>query len=167
MVPTPKGWWAAANADGVEGKVPSNFLKLLAAPADAAEAPTEAAAAAPTPSPRRASVAAPTGSAPRRSASGSSAGAGGSRKAQALGWCRELCAGTQVQVDNFGSSFADGLAFVAIMAGLLPDKVQLAGCEDNTRRENYTLAFWIALEVCLPPLPLPFRLLSPPSLRRW
>ena len=46
----------------------------------------------------------------------------------------------------------DGRAFCAIMAGLMPDKVDLTACEGNDRRENYTLAFWVALEAGQEPL---------------
>jgi nesprin-1 len=69
-----------------------------------------------------------------------------------LKWCRTLVEGSGVEINNFGSSFGSGLAFVGIMAGLMPDKVELAACHENSRRDNYTLAFWIGLEAGQEPL---------------
>lgn len=130
-VQTSKGWWVAANEAGEEGKVPSNFLKPYVAPAASEPAPPKARP---------------------RSSIGSIAKSGGSRKEKALAWCRELVVGTDIAIDNFGSSWADGLAFCGIMAGLMPDKIDLTACAGNDRRENYTLAFWVALEAGQEPL---------------
>lgn len=69
---------------------------------------------------------------------------GGDRKQQALEWVQALCEPVGFQVTDFSRSFANGLAFCAIMHGLFPAEVPYPTLTPADRRRNFTLAFEVA-----------------------
>ena len=46
-----------------------------------------------------------------------------------------------VQIDNFSSSWNDGLAFCALIHNFYPDAFDFAQLDAKNRRYNFTLAF--------------------------
>ncbi|CAH8557316.1 unnamed protein product [Dicrocoelium dendriticum] len=73
---------------------------------------------------------------------------GGSRTGQAsakeaiLNWCKVVTKGYEgVDIKNFGSSWADGLAFCALIHHFYPDAFDFATLKPENRKANFQLAF--------------------------
>lgn len=49
-----------------------------------------------------------------------------------------------VDIENFSESWADGLAFAALMHSFLPEDIPFDELSKETRRKNFELAFGIA-----------------------
>lgn len=49
-----------------------------------------------------------------------------------------------VKLENFSTSWADGLAFCALLHHFLPDAFDYSKLSPETRRHNFTLAFKLA-----------------------
>ncbi|CAF1016284.1 unnamed protein product [Adineta ricciae] len=68
-------------------------------------------------------------------------------KEKILRWCQDL---TQfykgVNIRNFSSSWSDGLAFCAIIHRYFPDEFNFEILNSDDRRQNFDLAFTVALE---------------------
>ncbi|CAF1629503.1 unnamed protein product [Adineta ricciae] len=68
-------------------------------------------------------------------------------KEKILHWCQDL---TQfykgVNIRNFSSSWSDGLAFCAIIHRYFPDEFNFEILNSDDRRQNFDLAFTVALE---------------------
>lgn len=61
--------------------------------------------------------------------------------------------GTGVEIENFRKSFSSGLAFVAIMHGVLgSDRVNMVSFSHSSRQKNFEFAFRVADEAGQPPL---------------
>ncbi len=56
-----------------------------------------------------------------------------------LNFCLKFSKG--VKITNFSSSFADGLAFCAIMHNNMPDAFDFNNLSSSDRRRNFELAF--------------------------
>lgn len=52
-----------------------------------------------------------------------------------------MAAGTGVEIKGFGKSFGSGMAFCAVMHGLIPELVPIAELSPENRKENFELAF--------------------------
>ena len=55
-----------------------------------------------------------------------------------------MCFTQNVEVKDFSSSFADGLALCAILHSFLPDEVPYDDLSPGNRRENFTVAMQVA-----------------------
>jgi len=63
-------------------------------------------------------------------------------KQMLLEWCKSQCAGYEnVNVTNFSSSWADGLAFCALVHHNFPNAFDFSKLNPKNRRGNFTLAF--------------------------
>ncbi|CAM9274649.1 unnamed protein product, partial [Lampetra planeri] len=70
---------------------------------------------------------------------------GGSVKSLLLEWCRARTRGYEgVDIQNFSSSWADGLAFCALVHNFYPEAFDYSTLSASTRRLNFTKAFTIA-----------------------
>ncbi|XP_047504217.1 uncharacterized protein LOC125049140 isoform X1 [Pieris napi] len=68
-------------------------------------------------------------------------------KERLLQWCRDKTRDYEnVKLENFSTSWADGLAFCALLHHFLPDAFDYAQLTPDKRRHNFTLAFKIADE---------------------
>ncbi|XP_044759033.1 microtubule-associated protein futsch isoform X2 [Coccinella septempunctata] len=68
-------------------------------------------------------------------------------KDRLLYWCRMKTKEYEnIQLDNFSSSWADGLAFCALIHHFLPDAFDYHALTPKERRHNFTLAFKVADE---------------------
>ncbi|XP_018570913.1 titin isoform X2 [Anoplophora glabripennis] len=68
-------------------------------------------------------------------------------KDRLLFWCRMKTKEYEnVQLDNFSSSWADGLAFCALIHHFLPDAFDYSALTPKDRRKNFELAFKVADE---------------------
>ncbi|XP_072949697.1 uncharacterized protein [Epargyreus clarus] len=68
-------------------------------------------------------------------------------KERLLQWCRDKTRDYEnVKLENFSTSWADGLAFCALLHHFLPDAFDYAALSPDKRRHNFTLAFKIADE---------------------
>jgi len=68
-------------------------------------------------------------------------------KAALMTWCQQKTRGySGVDVKNFSSSWADGLAFAAIVHHYAPDAFDFESLSKDNRRENFELAFRVADE---------------------
>ncbi|XP_050309144.1 titin isoform X5 [Anthonomus grandis grandis] len=68
-------------------------------------------------------------------------------KDRLLHWCRMKTKEYEnIQLDNFSSSWADGLAFCALIHHFLPDSFEYSALTPKERRHNFELAFRIAYE---------------------
>ncbi|XP_045477090.1 microtubule-associated protein futsch-like isoform X2 [Harmonia axyridis] len=68
-------------------------------------------------------------------------------KDRLLYWCRMKTKEYEnIQLDNFSSSWADGLAFCALVHHFLPDAFDYHALTPKERRHNFTLAFKVADE---------------------
>lgn len=68
-------------------------------------------------------------------------------KERLLHWCRMKTKEYEnIQLDNFSSSWADGLAFCALIHHFLPDAFDYSALTPKERRHNFELAFRIAEE---------------------
>uniref|UniRef100_A0A1Y1MAS7 Calponin-homology (CH) domain-containing protein n=2 Tax=Photinus pyralis TaxID=7054 RepID=A0A1Y1MAS7_PHOPY len=68
-------------------------------------------------------------------------------KERLLQWCQMKTKEYEnVQLDNFSSSWADGLAFCALIHHFLPDAFDYHALTPKERRHNFTLAFRVADE---------------------
>ncbi|XP_028162558.1 microtubule-associated protein futsch isoform X1 [Ostrinia furnacalis] len=68
-------------------------------------------------------------------------------KERLLQWCRDKTRDYEnVKLENFSTSWADGLAFCALLHHFLPDAFDYAALTPDKRRHNFTLAFKIADE---------------------
>lgn len=76
-----------------------------------------------------------------------------SKKAMLLRWCqRETLEYENVRIQNFDTSFSDGLAFCALIHHFVPDKVPYNTLNAKNRQHNFTLAFKVAEEAGIPAL---------------
>ena len=68
-------------------------------------------------------------------------------------WCQNMTRG-KVEVTNFSGSFADGLAFCAMMHRVFPGRIPWSELSATTRERNFTLAFKVcaSLVCCFHPL---------------
>lgn len=71
-----------------------------------------------------------------------------------LRWSRAKTRGYEgVSVDNFSGSWADGLAFCALIHHFYPDSFDFSSLDKNNRRANLELAFkTIEEKIDVPPL---------------
>jgi len=77
---------------------------------------------------------------------GASAGAA-AIKDQMLTWCQQRTKGyPNVEVTNFSSSWANGMAFCALIHSFVPDKFDFDSLNPKERRKNFDLAFKVADE---------------------
>lgn len=77
---------------------------------------------------------------------GASAGAA-AIKDQMLAWCQQRTRGySNVEVNNFSSSWANGMAFCALIHSFVPDKFDFDSLNPKERRKNFDLAFKVADE---------------------
>lgn len=68
-------------------------------------------------------------------------------KERLLHWCRMKTKEYEnIQLDNFSSSWADGLAFCALIHHFLPDAFDYSTLTPKDRRHNFELAFQVADE---------------------
>ncbi|XP_047030239.1 uncharacterized protein LOC124637665 isoform X3 [Helicoverpa zea] len=68
-------------------------------------------------------------------------------KERLLQWCRDKTRDYEnVKLENFSTSWADGLAFCALLHHFLPDAFDYSKLSPDKRRHNFTLAFKIADE---------------------
>ncbi|XP_017783961.1 PREDICTED: titin isoform X2 [Nicrophorus vespilloides] len=68
-------------------------------------------------------------------------------KERLLQWCQMKTKEYEnIKLDNFSTSWADGLAFCALVHHFLPDAFDYHQLSPNNRRHNFTLAFQIADE---------------------
>ncbi|EDW52927.1 GM12499 [Drosophila sechellia] len=68
-------------------------------------------------------------------------------KDQLLQWCKHKTQEYEnVQINNFSSSWSDGLAFCALIHHFLPDAFDYTTLTKQTRRHNFELAFSVADE---------------------
>jgi hypothetical protein len=68
-------------------------------------------------------------------------------KDRLLHWCRMKTKEYEnIQLDNFSTSWADGLAFCALVHHFLPDAFDYHALSPKNRRHNFTLAFKVADE---------------------
>nr|XP_022907945.1 uncharacterized protein LOC111419385 [Onthophagus taurus] len=66
-------------------------------------------------------------------------------KQRLLQWCQRKTYGYQnVQLDNFSTSWADGMAFCALIHHFLPEAFDYDALNPKNRRHNFTLAFQTA-----------------------
>ncbi|XP_066504807.1 smoothelin-like 1 [Hoplias malabaricus] len=78
---------------------------------------------------------------------------GASIKQKILQWCRSKTRGYEgVSVENFSSSWSDGMAFCALVHRFFPDAFDFSALKTNEREKNFTLAFSTAesLAGCCP-----------------
>ncbi|KAG7460594.1 hypothetical protein MATL_G00200370 [Megalops atlanticus] len=67
---------------------------------------------------------------------------GGSRRNSLLRWCQSRTQGYEnIDITNFSSSWADGLAFCALYHTYLPTHIPYSGLNPESKRENLSLAF--------------------------
>ncbi|XP_041927820.1 cytospin-A isoform X2 [Alosa sapidissima] len=67
---------------------------------------------------------------------------GGSKRNSLLRWCQSRTQGYKnIDITNFSSSWADGLAFCAIYHTYLPTHIPYSSLSPDNKRENLTLAF--------------------------
>ncbi|XP_077589622.1 smoothelin-like 1 [Stigmatopora nigra] len=89
----------------------------------------------------------------------STAGAtGASIKQRMLQWCRSKTQHYKgVNIDNFSSSWSDGMAFCALVHRFFPDAFDYSALKPTEREKNFTLAFQTAesLADCWPLLEVP------------
>ncbi|KAL5965745.1 Smoothelin-like protein 1 [Taenia solium] len=65
-----------------------------------------------------------------------------------LHWCQVMTKGyPHVEVKNFGSSWADGMAFCALIHHFYPDAFDFSTLKPENRRANFELAFKTAEEL--------------------
>lgn len=63
-------------------------------------------------------------------------------KQMLLDWCKAQCAGYEnVNITNFSTSWADGLAFCALIHHFYPNAFDFSKLNPKNRRGNFTLAF--------------------------
>ncbi|XP_041979185.1 titin isoform X2 [Aricia agestis] len=68
-------------------------------------------------------------------------------KERLLHWCRDKTREYEnVKLENFSTSWADGLAFCALLHHFLPDAFDYSALTPDKRRHNFTLAFKVADE---------------------
>ncbi|XP_049873344.1 titin isoform X2 [Pectinophora gossypiella] len=68
-------------------------------------------------------------------------------KERLLQWCRDKTRDYEnVKLENFSTSWADGLAFCALVHHFLPDAFDYSKLTPDKRRHNFTLAFKVADE---------------------
>jgi hypothetical protein len=58
-----------------------------------------------------------------------------------LRWCRRMTQDYNVSIDNFSSSWANGLAFCALIHHFIPNEYDFETLDANDRRKNFELAF--------------------------
>ncbi|KAG7261974.1 hypothetical protein CRUP_010604 [Coryphaenoides rupestris] len=78
---------------------------------------------------------------------------GASIKQKMLQWCRNKTRNYQgINIENFSSSWCDGLAFCALIHRYFPDAFDYSSLKAEERRKNFTLAFSTAesLADCYP-----------------
>jgi len=75
-------------------------------------------------------------------------------KEMLLEWCKKQCEGYEhVNITNFSSSWADGMAFCALIHHFCPNAFDYSKLNPKNRRGNFTLAFKVAeKEADIPPL---------------
>ncbi|KAI5624797.1 smoothelin-like 1 [Silurus asotus] len=81
------------------------------------------------------------------------ASAGASIKQKILHWCSSKTRGYEgVSIDNFSSSWSDGLAFCALVHRFFPSAFEFSSLKASEREKNFTLAFSMAesLAGCCP-----------------
>nr|XP_023648963.1 smoothelin-like protein 1 [Paramormyrops kingsleyae]XP_023648964.1 smoothelin-like protein 1 [Paramormyrops kingsleyae]XP_023648965.1 smoothelin-like protein 1 [Paramormyrops kingsleyae]XP_023648966.1 smoothelin-like protein 1 [Paramormyrops kingsleyae]XP_023648967.1 smoothelin-like protein 1 [Paramormyrops kingsleyae] len=78
----------------------------------------------------------------QKSSIGSGGGMGGSIKQKVLQWCQNKTRNYEsVSIENFSSSWADGLAFCALVHRFFPDAFDFSSLQADEREKNFTLAF--------------------------
>ncbi|CAJ1058634.1 smoothelin-like 1 [Xyrichtys novacula] len=85
--------------------------------------------------------------------SSSAAATGASIKQKMLQWCRNKTRKYEgVNIENFSSSWCDGLAFCALIHRFFPDAFDFSSLSPKEREKNFTLAFQTAesLADCCP-----------------
>ncbi|XP_059498832.1 smoothelin-like protein 2 isoform X2 [Stegostoma tigrinum] len=81
---------------------------------------------------------------PQRSTSFGKSG-GSSVKQKLLEWCRQKTRGYQhVDIQNFSTSWNDGMAFCALVHKFFPDSFDYSALAPKNRRQNFELAFSMA-----------------------
>ncbi|VDD87519.1 unnamed protein product [Enterobius vermicularis] len=69
-----------------------------------------------------------------------------------LRWCQHKLQGYPVKVTNFSSSWADGMAFCALIHRFAPDAFDFNMLDPRNRRGNFELAFKVAEDNGVVPL---------------
>ncbi|XP_048476713.1 smoothelin-like protein 1 [Rhincodon typus] len=70
---------------------------------------------------------------------------GSSVKQKLLEWCRQKTRGYQhVDIQNFSTSWNDGMAFCALVHKFFPDSFDYSTLAPKNRRQNFELAFSMA-----------------------
>nr|XP_057919210.1 smoothelin-like 1 isoform X4 [Doryrhamphus excisus] len=90
--------------------------------------------------------------------SSSASATGASIKQRMLQWCRSKTRNYQgVNIENFSSSWCDGMAFCALIHRFFPDAFDYSALKPKEREANFTLAFQTAesLADCCPLLEVP------------
>ncbi|KAM4554851.1 smoothelin-like 1 [Odontesthes bonariensis] len=85
--------------------------------------------------------------------SSASVATGGSIKQKILQWCRNKTRNYEgVNIENFSSSWCDGMAFCALIHRFFPDVFDFSSLNPKEREKNFTLAFQTAesLADCCP-----------------
>jgi hypothetical protein len=60
-------------------------------------------------------------------------------------WCSKVTEGyAHVNITNFSSSWADGMAFCALVHRFMPSEFDYSKLSPANRRHNFTLAFTMA-----------------------
>ncbi|XP_041710274.2 cytospin-A-like [Coregonus clupeaformis] len=73
---------------------------------------------------------------------------GGSKRNSLLRWCQNRTQGYKnIDITNFSSSWADGLAFCAVYHSYLPSHIPYCTLSPDSKRENLSLAFKIGENV--------------------
>lgn len=73
---------------------------------------------------------------------------GGSKRNALLKWCQNKTLGFKgVDITNFSSSWNDGLAFCALLATYLPEKIDYSNLIASEKRKNFEIAFAAAESV--------------------
>ena len=58
-----------------------------------------------------------------------------------LKWCKSMTIGYNVEIDNFTSDWADGLAFCALIDHFIPNEFEFDSLNKENRKINLELAF--------------------------
>jgi chemotaxis protein histidine kinase CheA len=67
-------------------------------------------------------------------------------------WSKQSCQGYGIEIQNFTTSWKDGLAFCALVHYHFPQKIDFNACKSKTPNERMALAFEVAGSQGVPPL---------------
>ena len=58
-----------------------------------------------------------------------------------LRWCRRMTQDYNITIDNFSSSWANGVAFCALIHHFMPNEIDFNAIDSSNRRRNFEIAF--------------------------